>query len=190
MIMAELFYVIGASGVGKDSLLGYARNQLPADAPVVFVHRYITRPQEAGGENHVALSEQEFRVRMSRGCFAMQWYSHQTWYGIGIEINQWLAKGLNVVLNGSRGHLDEAAQKYPELIPVLISVSPDTLRKRLLMRARETPEQIEERLATAVRLDVRTSHPRLVRIENEGELGAAGSRLLSLIQGAKPQACA
>jgi ribose 1,5-bisphosphokinase len=189
MIMAELFYVIGASGVGKDSLLGYARNQLPADAPVVFVHRYITRPQEAGGENHVALSEQEFRVRMSRGCFAMQWYSHQTWYGIGIEIEQWLAQGLNLVVNGSRAYLDEAASNYPELTPVLITAELELLRRRLQNRGRESVDQIEQRLHSAQRLDQEIKHPRLHRIANNGILAQAGAQLLQLIQREASQIC-
>ena len=45
---------------GPDSVLARARALIPSDLPVAFAHRYITRPADAGGENHVALSEVEF----------------------------------------------------------------------------------------------------------------------------------
>jgi ribose 1,5-bisphosphokinase len=188
--MAELCYVIGASGVGKDSLLRYAREHMPPDAPVIFAHRYITRAADAGGENHIALSTHEFHSRSRKGCFAMQWHSHQTWYGIGIEINQWLAKGLNVVMNGSRAYLEDAASNYPELAPVLISANSNSLRERLAARGRESSEEIEERLSLAAQLDSLTEHPRLIRIDNNGPLAEAGENLVQLIQGQRSQACA
>lgn len=76
--MAEgaLFYVVGASGSGKDSLLRYGRERLAGDPGVVFAHRYITRPVELHGENHVALAEPEFDARLKAGLFAMHWDSH------------------------------------------------------------------------------------------------------------------
>ncbi|MGD8910720.1 MAG: phosphonate metabolism protein/1,5-bisphosphokinase (PRPP-forming) PhnN [Chromatiales bacterium] len=188
--MAELFYVVGASGVGKDSLLNYARSQLQFDTSVIFAHRYITRSQDAGGENHVVLSEAEFASRMGRGCFAMQWYSHNTWYGIGVEIDQWLSKGFNVVVNGSRGYLDEAARNYPELTPVLITAELELLRRRLQNRGRESVDQIEQRLHSAQRLDQEIKHPRLHRIANNGILAQAGEQLLQLIQRETSQICA
>jgi ribose 1,5-bisphosphokinase len=181
--------VVGASGVGKDSLLNYARTHLRAGEPVVFAHRYITRPQDAGGENHLALSQEEFKTFMQRGCFAMQWYSHQTWYGIGIEIEQWMSKGFCVVINGSRAYLDEASQRYPELTPVLITADYALLRRRLQNRGRESSEQIEQRLQSAQSLDRQTKHPRLCRIANNGSLALAGDQLLRLIQGESSQVC-
>ena len=66
----SLVYVMGPSGAGKDSVLGRARSLLPPAAPVVFAHRYITRPAEAGGENHVALTRDEFATRRACGLFA------------------------------------------------------------------------------------------------------------------------
>lgn len=189
-IMAELFYVIGASGVGKDSLIDYARQHVAEFAPVVFTHRYITRPADAGGENHVALSEREFNCRRRMGCFAMSWYSHGTCYGIGIEINQWLAKGLSVVVNGSREYIDVAAKSYPELRPVLITADPEQLMHRLRARGREDETEISERLAMAQLLDEQTVHPRLERLSNNGSPVTAGERLLSLIQRSQDQQCA
>ena len=49
-----LVYVMGPSGAGKDSVLERARAMLSADQPIAFAHRYITRPPDIGGENHVA----------------------------------------------------------------------------------------------------------------------------------------
>ncbi len=179
--MADLFYVIGASGAGKDSLIHYIQTHMPNDVPVMFAHRYITRPADSGGENHVALSSREFERRLGLGCFAMHWYSHATHYGIGKEIDVWLDHGLDVVMNGSREYLPEAQQRYPGLVPVLVSVDPEVLGERLFARGRENAEQIQHRLAQAVKLEVDTRHPRLVRIENNGRLEDAGRIFLDTI---------
>jgi ribose 1,5-bisphosphokinase len=181
--MAELYYVIGPSGAGKDSLLNYARQHIVSNTAVAFAHRYITRPADAGGENHISLSQEEFNCRAQMGCFAMQWYSHNNWYGIGIEINQWLEIGLKVVVNGSRAYLADALQKYPRLTPVIISASPEILRQRLLARGRESIEAIEQRVMQAADLDRKIDHPRMVRINNEGALMDAGDCLIELIHG-------
>ncbi len=61
--MAQLFYIIGASGVGKDSLMNYARQRINGSLPIVFAHRYITRAAKEGNENHVYVSPEEFRSR-------------------------------------------------------------------------------------------------------------------------------
>lgn len=188
--MAKLFYVIGASGSGKDSLIQYVRQTMQQDTRVVFAHRYITRRADAGGENHVALTEQEFYTRQAMGCFAMHWYSHNTWYGIGIEINQWLAKGISVVVNGSRAYLERATEKYSELCPVLISAQTDIIRRRLELRGRENMQQINQRLEQAIKLDKRVLHPDLIRIENNTSLDEAGRRLIDTIQTVKQQRCA
>ena len=188
--MANLYYVIGASGSGKDSLMNYARMHLPENAKAVFTHRFITRPADAGGENHVSLTEKEFNLRDKAGCFAMSWYSHNTYYGISIEINQWLQFGLDVVVNGSRAYLDEAAKKYPQLQPVLIIVNSDILRKRLESRGRETPEQIESRLEQAYFLEQTVSHPGLIAIENNSIVANAGKQIIQLICHQKNTQCA
>jgi ribose 1,5-bisphosphokinase len=183
MTMAELYYVIGPSGAGKDSLLNYARQHMESSTAVVFAHRYITRPADAGGENHVSLSQAEFVCRAQMGCFAMQWYCHNNWYGIGVEINQWLEMGLKVVVNGSRAYLENALQKYPRLIPVVVSASPQILRQRLMGRGRESIEEIEQRMMQAMLSQQKIDHPRMVRINNEGALMDAGDYLIELING-------
>lgn len=178
--MALLIYIMGPSGSGKDSLMAEARLRLAAEAPVVFAHRYITRPADAGGENHVALSRAEFQLRASRGLFALSWESHGFAYGIGREIDLWMEAGLSVVVNGSRGAMSAALKAYPELLPVLIDVPEHILRERLGARGREDGGEIEARLVRARMAVVET--PELVRFDNSGPLSERGQALARLIR--------
>jgi ribose 1,5-bisphosphokinase len=178
-----LVYVIGASGAGKDTLIQWVRHRLSTTRPglpVAFAHRYITRPSAATGETHVALTPDEFEMRRAAGLLAMEWESHGLRYGVGTEIDQWRAAGLTVVVNGSRAHLPDAARRYPDLRPVLISVAPETLRRRLEARGRDSDADIEARLARTAALTV--EHPALARVDNSGPIEAGGARLLALVE--------
>lgn len=178
----KLFYVIGPSGAGKDSLLRGARERLADKQGIIFAHRYITRPVELAGENHIALSLDEFQTRLRLGLFAMHWTSHGLWYGVGKEIDDWLAQGLNVVVNGSRAYLPEAARLYPEALhPVLVRVDPSVLRARLEARGRESAGEIVERLAGASAFESLT-HPRLVVLDNSGLLAQATETLVEILK--------
>jgi ribose 1,5-bisphosphokinase len=178
--MGTLFYVVGASGVGKDSLLAYARARLNGKVDALFAHRYITRPVDAGGENHVAVNRAEFTRMQSLGLFALHWESHGLQYGVGKEIDQWLNAGAHVVMNGSRAHLPATAVRYPDLCVVHIEASPAVLRARLEQRARESVLEIEERVRRASQFTVQ--HPGTVVISNNGSLPEAGERLVALLR--------
>ncbi|CFR19076.1 ribose 1,5-bisphosphokinase [Yersinia kristensenii] len=146
--MARLIYLMGASGAGKDCLLSALRAAMPTN--MLVAHRYITREAHAGAENHIALSEQEFLSRKKQGLFALCWQAHQHHYGVGIEIDIWLQRGLDVVVNGSRAYLPEALRRYHhQLLPLCLAVSPAILAQRLQQRGRENSEQIEARLQRA-----------------------------------------
>ncbi|MDP3005883.1 MAG: phosphonate metabolism protein/1,5-bisphosphokinase (PRPP-forming) PhnN [Methylotenera sp.] len=178
MVEGSLFYVVGPSGSGKDSLMSYARKKLATNPKVVFAHRYITRPANAGGENHVALSEEEFTTRVQSSLFAMHWESHGCRYGIGSEINMWLAKGYNVVMNGSREHLPYAQKSHPKLTPVWVEVKQEVLAERLRARGREDEADIRERLMRAAMYQ---ATPGGITIRNDGALEDAGEQLVQLI---------
>ncbi|WP_192458254.1 ribose 1,5-bisphosphokinase [Musicola keenii] len=164
--MARLIWLTGASGAGKDALLEALRRTNPTH--LLVAHRYITRSASAGGENHVALSEAEFAYRRECGLFALHWQAHQYHYAIGIEIDAWLSAGLDVVVNGSRFHHQQAQARYGErLLPVCLQVSPEVLAQRLRARGRESEEQMARRLARSGAMPIPTAYRRL---NNDGAL--------------------
>ena len=175
----SLVYVMGPSGAGKDSVLGHARSLLPPGAPVVFAHRYITRPADSGGENHVALSREEFATRRAYGLFAYHWNAHGNDYGVGREIHDWRAAGLTVVVSGSREHYEKVAPTETGLHPVLITAAGDKLKSRLNARGRESAEAVAGRLARSQAFAV--NDPRLVTIVNDGTLEAAADAFVTAI---------
>ncbi len=143
MSHAYLLYVVGRSGVGKDTVLDRLRNI----EGCTVAHRYITRAASAGCENHIALTEPEFQLRKSLGTFLLDWQAHGHCYGIGVEVKQWLECGLSVFVNGSRHHLDQAKQRLGEqMISVLIDADDDVCHQRLLARGRETVSDIQMRM--------------------------------------------
>lgn len=174
-----LYYVVGPSGVGKDSIIAKLRETQGNDN-VVFLHRYITRPASAGSENHIALSPLEFKKRRAAGLFAMSWESHNLSYGLGIELNTFLEKGMNVVLNGSRGYLPQALEQYPDLHVILIQADKAILAKRLRARGRETEEEIQTRLERAEAFEVVA--PQITSIENNTTLEEAVAALREVIR--------
>lgn len=168
--MSRLFYVIGPSGAGKDALMQAARIAL-AGQPILFAHRYITRPIADASENFVQLSTAEFEQRQRLGLFWLTWQSHQLNYAIGTEVRNWLQSGIAVVLNGSRQALPEVAricaQDGVTLVPVWVQCEASVLAQRLRARGRETEAQIQERLEGAKAF---VPPPGALVIDNSGDL--------------------
>ena len=176
----RLVYVIGPSGAGKDSVIRYARQLLGADRHV-FARRYITRPADSGGEDHIAVTPVDFDRHCAAGRFALSWRGNGHGYGVSTEIDLWLESGRHVILNGSRGYLSDAAARYPSLLPVLIAIDPAVLKQRLAARGRETPSEIEARVRRATELDA-IDHPGLAVIANNGPLSEAGEAFVALLR--------
>ncbi|MCL6416000.1 ribose 1,5-bisphosphokinase [Aestuariirhabdus sp. Z084] len=188
--MANLFYLMGPSGSGKDSLLEGLRQRLNGGSPVLFAHRYITRHWKAGGENHIELSPQEFDQRLRSGLFKMHWQANGCHYGIGTEVDAWLASGHSVIANGSRASLAEAQRCFgAKLVPVLVGVEPHLLRRRLLARGRESAAEIEARVSRSLELQHQLQHQlqqqlpdRTLHLHNNGALSDAVTDLHHLLQ--------
>ncbi len=178
-----LVYVMGPSGAGKDFVLGRARAMLSIDLPIVFAHRYITRPANSGGENHVALSHAEFALRRAHGLFAFHWQAHGNDYGIGLEIHAWRGAGLIVVVSGSREHFRTLDDVDKDTVPVLVTAPVERLKERLLKRGREDAAAAAGRLQRSLTRDLDVVGA--VTIMNDGALDEAAEafvRLLATLQ--------
>lgn len=144
---ARLFYIVGASGSGKDSIMHrYREIAVDEDFPIVPAHRSITRAN-TNDEGSVHLSESEFCWRERNGLFSMSWRANGLCYGIGMEVEHWLAAGFSVLVNGSRAYLPEAKSIFGDrLHSILIDVPAELLLRRLQDRGRESAPAIEKRL--------------------------------------------
>ncbi len=179
---------MGASGSGKDSIINGLRRRLDGEAGLIIAHRYITRAWQSGGENHVELTREEFALRRALGLFALHWVANGQHYGVGCEVGAWLAAGRSVLVNGSRGHLEQARARFGEqLLAVLVTVDQPLLEWRLRTRARESESQIRARLARAREYDGQITGP-VCRIHNNTTLEEAVLRLEQLL--ARQQAVA
>lgn len=178
----RLVYVMGPSGSGKDSLIDYVRERLDpsGDDRIFIARRYITRPPESTGESHAALSIPCFEARQRSGDFALSWFANGLGYGIGREIDDSLRAGRHVIVNGSRAHFPQAIERYPTLLPILVSVDPAVLRERLLARGREDAADITARLLRSGDLPV--AHSALHVIHNDGPISVAGEAFLGMIR--------
>ena len=170
-----LIGVVGASGAGKDTVLEGLRAALAGDARFVFTRRAITRPAEAGGEAHEALTEAEFASR----DFALQWQAHGLRYGIARGIEAELAAGRVVLANLSRTVLEQAAARYPFAV-LEVTAAPALRATRLAARGRENAADIAARLAREAPLPPGL---RVLRVVNDTTPQAAIARAVALLRG-------
>jgi thymidine phosphorylase len=172
------FLVVGASGVGKDTLLDGARAALAGDARFVFAQRVITRAADAGGEAHCAITPDEFRRRRDAGDFLLHWSAHGFDYGLPAALRAELAAGRHVIANGSRATVAELAKRVP-LVVIEVTAPPETVAARLRARGRE------DAAAIAGRLDRKTPpfppEIEVVRVVNDGEPAVGTARLVSAL---------
>jgi len=170
--------VVGASGVGKDALMAYARERLGDSAH--FPRRVITRPAGAG-EVFDSLDEDGFADAAARGAFAVWWRAHGLGYGIPSSADEQVRAGHAVVVNVSRAVLGELAERYERLLVVRVSVPDEVRAQRLRSRGREEPHDIRRRLDRA---DPAPDFPVDAEIVNDGTLAQGGEQLLRVITAA------
>ena len=138
----RLFFVVGPSGAGKDTLLQGACAACP---DLHVMQRVITRAADAGGETHEALSTEAFLALQAQGELALSWQANGLHYGIRKDLFTRLAQGQTVVVNGSRRALPQMLTTCPQAQVIWVTADAQTLNQRLLARARESAQEQAQR---------------------------------------------
>lgn len=177
----RLFLIVGPSGAGKDTVIAGTMARLTPKEDVILARRIITRPLHPGGaEHHVPVTPAAFARLRAAGAFALDWDGHGLRYGLGADVKAWLAAGMTVIANGSRGALPQARAVFgAALISTEITAHPETLAGRLAARGRETASDIAARLS---RTDALPPAPVDLTIPNDDAPDMASGLLLAAIR--------
>lgn len=174
-----LIYVVGPSGVGKDTLLQGAQDLLAGDSRFHFLKRDITRPASAGGEDHNPVSTEEFATRLEQGTYRLHWGAHELRYGLPHTELIGLGEGKCVIANGSRAVVEDARARFDRIAIVSVTADPDLLRQRLLGRGRETEADVEKRVARATAFKV--SGDDVFTLSNDASIEEGIAHLVELL---------
>lgn len=174
-----LVLVVGPSGAGKDTLLNGARGVLSA-ADYMFPRREITRPSDEGGEEHIPIDMDTFRVRCVEGAYGLFWRAHGLGYGLPLRMDDWLAEGRLVAVNASRSVVAQARDRYARVAVVTVTAPPAVLTARLTARGREAADDIARRVARAAMPTPRG--PGVYEVMNDGREEQAIQRFVSLLE--------
>ena len=152
-----LFVISAPSGAGKSTLCAALR-QTP---DFVYSVSCTTRPARAGeieGEDYAFVNEPEFLARVKAGEFLEYARVHEHYYGtLRKPLVENLKKGVDVIIDvdtQGAAAIRNAGDEFIRSTLADVFIMPpnlEELRRRLIKRGTETPQQIELRLSNAAR---------------------------------------
>jgi phosphonate metabolism protein PhnN/1,5-bisphosphokinase (PRPP-forming) len=169
---SKIVLIVGPSGVGKDSLLSYAKDELKDR--INFVKRYITREADENEDNY-HLDDYAFEILKHNSFFISTWNVHNNIYGISKNS---IINGLNII-SISRSRVKDFENIYEKVYTMNITVSSDELRKRLNKRGRESKEEIEKRL---LRSDLKIDAKNLIKFDNSACFEESKENFIELLK--------
>lgn len=179
---ASLIYVMGPSGVGKDSLLNWLRahvRSLPTPPALHFARRTVTRSLDNSNEDHEAVDFDAFAQLLQAGAFALHWQAHGLHYGVRKE--EIFGRGGWVMVNGSRAYAEQARILFAGLTVLHVSAPEAVVRARLAARQRETASEVEARIQRSQSADVAMA-PGDLSIVNADSLQTTAQLLCEMLQ--------
>ncbi len=168
--MKKIVLIVGASGVGKDTLLRNVKDKIEAN----FITRYITRPPDTNEENFYIDSD-AFKILQSVDFFVSTWEAYLNYYGIAKnQINE----GLNII-SVSRSAVGDFERVYDDVTTISILLPKTILYRRLKDRGREDEEEILKRLNRSYDTINSTN---LVKFINDKSLDESTAEFLNLLR--------
>ncbi|PHR72636.1 MAG: hypothetical protein COA66_05110 [Arcobacter sp.] len=173
----KIVLIVGASGVGKDTLLKNIKKSLKNKAN--FITRYITREADLNEKNYF-LDPLAFDLLKINKFFVSSWAAHNNFYGISKNS---IKEGLNII-SISRSSIKDFEAFYDNVYTINITVPKEELRKRLIKRARENKDEIEERLNRSYAC---IESNNLIHFDNSEDIGTSSESLLNLLSQIKEE---
>ena len=179
-----LIVISGQSGVGKDSLVRRLKERGYPIHFVITATDRAPRPEEVHGRDYFFLSTDEF-LRMKREGELLE---HAVVYGQykGIprqQVREAMASGKDVIMRVDVQGATTVRRLAPQAVLVfIIASSEQELEQRLRTRGYDSPEQLEERLATARKEMERLPEFDYVIVNRDGELDQAVDDVIAIIR--------
>jgi ribose 1,5-bisphosphokinase len=145
----RLVLVVGPSGAGKDTLLGFAKAACKDDPDIVFPRRIVTREASVFEDNE-QISYEAFQEARASDAYAMHWEAHGHAYALSRSIDDDIRAGRTVIANVSRTVISAMRCTYADVVVVSITAPSDVLTQRLSARGRGSDGNIERRLGRTV----------------------------------------
>lgn len=167
----KIILIVGPSGVGKDTLLRHAKEEL--GGKLNFVKRYITRKADLNECNYY-VDDYAFELLKHNSYFASSWNAHGNLYGIA---KRSIKNGVNII-SISRSKIKDFEEQYDDVYTINISIPTEILEKRLLFRGRETKEEIVKRLSRSYK---KIEAKNLINFDNSTSLEESIQRFNNLL---------
>lgn len=135
----KIILIVGASGVGKDTLIKEAKKDLKKEFN--FVRRYITRKPDKSEKNYF-LENSAFELLKENDFFISSWSAHENFYGISKNS----IKNKTNIISISRSKIEDFEKNFKNVYVINITLDEKILKKRLIKRGRESIEEIKKRL--------------------------------------------
>jgi len=146
-----IFIISAPSGAGKSTILNEI---LKAFSDIVYSISYTTRSprkDEKDGIHYHFISKDTFLEKIRKGEWAEWAEVHGQFYGtLARDLNKAIDTGLDIILDIDVQGARQLKASYPEAVLIFIMPpSMEELRKRLIKRGTDTPEEIERRMINA-----------------------------------------
>jgi phosphonate metabolism protein PhnN/1,5-bisphosphokinase (PRPP-forming) len=138
-MQTKIILIVGASGVGKDTLIKEAKKELKKEFN--FIRRYITRKPDKNEKNFF-LENSAFKLLKENEFFISSWEAPNNLYGISKDS----IKNKTNIISISRSKIADFEKHFDKVYVINITLNDVELKRRLIKRGRENIKEIEKRL--------------------------------------------
>ena len=171
VVPGTLFLLDGPSGAGKTTIAQLLADRVPG---LDFIRRYTSRPprQTVTESEYIFVGGEQFSQLIANGeLIEFRDFEFQMSYGLPWQpVMDSLLAGRDALGIINLGNVRLVKQVVPEARTILLSVTPETLRRRLEARGKHNEGEIAERLGNAARVDAYRPYYDDVVDNREGEL--------------------